>query len=189
MLAKIKFHILALLLFTLQGSLSFGDNLLNIVIAGESNGVIKIKLRSDLAPKHVERVKYLTSNGFYNNVVFHRVIEGFMAQTGDVEYGNRDNFVEDRVGMGGSNLPDLKSEFSDERFLTGTLGMARSSDPDSANSQFFIMFQEASHLNNKYTIIGTVVEGMDVLLNIKKGDRKRNGSVSNPDYMQKVFLD
>ena len=154
-----------------------------------SVGKVTIELFDKLAPKHVERILLLSNKGLYDNVVFHRVIEGFMAQTGDVEYGNKNEYYPELVGRGGSSLPDLRAEFSKKKFVPGTMGMARSSNPDSANSQFFIMFKEAPHLNNKYTIVGNVVEGMDVLLTIKKGDLKTNGSVEKPDYMKKVFIE
>ena len=153
------------------------------------DGDVKIELFEDVAPNHVKRIKQLAEEGKYDGVVFHRVIDGFMAQTGDVEYGNKNKYYPDQVGRGGSSLPDLGAEFSKEKFLAGTLGMARSSNPNSANSQFFIMFKEAPHLNNKYTVVGKVVEGMDVLLSIKKGDIKKNGTVENPDYMKRVFID
>jgi peptidylprolyl isomerase len=142
------------------------------------DGKVLIALRPDLAPKHVERIKTLAKQGFYDGIVFHRVIEGFMAQTGDPQ----------GTGMGGSSLPNLPAEFSKESFGRGTLGMARSSNPDSANSQFFICFADASFLNGQYTVFGKVVQGMDVVDKIKRGDRNNNGAVSNPDKMLKVRL-
>ena len=166
----------------------FAENNLIIELAGEANGRIEITLLPDLAPFHVERIKTLVNLGLYNGVVFHRVIDGFMAQTGDVQFGNRQAFNPDLVGRGSSSLPDLPSEFSDMAFVEGTVGMARSQDPNSANSQFFIMFQPAPHLDNNYTVFGTVSSGMEVLNKIKKGDLRKNGSVDNPDYMKKVFL-
>ena len=146
------------------------------------DGDVEIKLFPDVAPKHVERIQYLADNGFYDNVVFHRVIDGFMAQTGDVKFGNSisKDFDLRRAGMGGSDLPDLKSEFNDLPHQKGTLSMARSSDPDSANSQFFICFEDAPHLDRNYTVFGKVVKGMEFVMNIKKGDGQ-NGSVSDPD--------
>ncbi len=167
----------------------FAENNLIIELAGEANGRIEITLLPDLAPFHVERIKTLVNLGLYDGVVFHRVIDGFMAQTGDVQFGNIQAFNPDLVGRGGSSLPDLPSEFSDMAFVEGTVGMARSQDPNSANSQFFIMFQPAPHLDNNYTVFGTVSSGMDVLSKIKKGDLKRNGAVDNPDFMKKVYLD
>ena len=146
------------------------------------DGDVKIELFDDVAPKHVERIKKLANEGFYDNVVFHRVIDGFMAQTGDVKFGNSSspNFDLNRAGTGGSNLPDLKSEFNDAPHLRGTLSMARSSDPNSANSQFFICFEDAPHLDRNYTVFGKVIEGMEHVDKIKKGDGQ-NGAVSDPD--------
>ena len=147
------------------------------------DGDVKIELFSDVAPKHVERIKTLASEGKYDNVVFHRVIDGFMAQTGDLKFGNSssENFDLRRAGTGGSDLPDLKQEFSNIPHLRGTLSMARSSDPNSANSQFFICFQPAPFLDRQYTVFGKVVEGMEYVDQIKRGDQKQNGSVENPD--------
>ena len=147
------------------------------------DGDVKIELFPDVAPKHVERIKTLANEGKYNNVVFHRVIDGFMAQTGDVKFGNSSNgdFDLKRAGMGGSDLPDLKEEFSDLPHQRGTLSMARSQDPNSANSQFFICFKESSFLDRQYTVFGKVIEGMELVDKIKKGDEGNNGSVSNPD--------
>ncbi len=165
------------------------ENNLVIEVAGESSGKIEITLLPDLAPLHVERIKTLVNAGSYDGVVFHRVIDGFMAQTGDVQFGKTQAFNPELVGRGGSSLPDLPSEFSDMAFVEGTVGMARSNNPDSANSQFFIMFRPAPHLNNNYTVFGTVSSGMEVVSKIKKGDLKRNGAVDNPDFMKKVYLD
>ena len=147
------------------------------------DGDVKIELFSDVAPKHVERIKTLASEGKYDNVVFHRVIDGFMAQTGDLKFGNSssENFDLRRAGTGGSDLPDLKQEFSNIPHLRGTLSMARSSDPNSANSQFFICFQPAPFLDRQYTVFGKVVEGMEYVDQIKRGEKNQNGSVDNPD--------
>ena len=147
------------------------------------DGDVKIELFSDVAPKHVERIKILASEGKYDNVVFHRVIDGFMAQTGDLKFGNSssENFDLRRAGTGGSDLPDLKQEFSNIPHLRGTLSMARSSDPNSANSQFFICFQPAPFLDREYTVFGKVVEGMEYVDQIKRGEQNQNGSVENPD--------
>ena len=164
------------------------ENNLVIEVEGEASGIIEITLLPDLAPLHVERIKALADDGSYDGVVFHRVIDGFMAQTGDVQFGNNKAFNPDLVGRGSSSLPNLPSEFSDLPFVTGTVGMARSQDPNSANSQFFIMFKPAPHLNNNYTVFGRVSTGMEVLNNIKKGDLKKNGAVINPDIMKKVFI-
>tara|TARA_Y100000590_G_scaffold252559_1_gene283581 strand:+ start:3605 stop:4162 length:558 start_codon:yes stop_codon:yes gene_type:complete len=154
----------------------------NIMILKLKDGDVKIELFSDVAPLHVERIKKLANEGKYDNVVFHRVIDGFMAQTGDVKFGNSssNDFDLRKAGMGGSDLPDLKSEFNDLPHLKGTLSMARSSDPNSANSQFFICFEEAPHLDRNYTVFGKVVDGIEHVDNIKRGDGP-NGSVSNPD--------
>ena len=145
-------------------------------------GIVKIELFPDVAPNHVSRIKELANSGKYDNVVFHRVIDGFMAQTGDVQFGNSSssNFNLQRAGMGGSDLPDLKAEFNDIPHERGTLSMARSSDPNSANSQFFICFEAAPHLDRQYTVFGKVIEGMDNVDKITKGNGP-NGSVSNPD--------
>ena len=145
-------------------------------------GNVKIELFPDVAPNHVNRIKELADSGKYDNVVFHRVIDGFMAQTGDVKFGNSSNsdFNLQRAGMGGSDLPDLKAEFNSIPHERGTLSMARSSDPNSANSQFFICFEPAPHLDRQYTVFGKVIEGMDNIDKITKGDGP-NGSVSSPD--------
>ena len=146
------------------------------------DGDVKIELFSDIAPNHVKRIKSLADSGQYNNVVFHRVIDGFMAQTGDVQFGNSssDSFDLRRAGTGSSSLPDLKQEFSNIPHEKGTLSMARSQDPNSANSQFFICFESSPHLDRNYTVFGKVVEGMEYVDKIKRGDGP-NGSVSDPD--------
>ena len=147
------------------------------------DGNVKIELFADVAPNHVKRIKELADEGKYDNVVFHRVIDGFMAQTGDVKFGNSNNndFDLKRAGMGGSELPDLKEEFSSLPHERGTLSMARSSDPNSANSQFFICFKPAPFLDRQYTVFGKVIEGMDFVDKIKRGDENNNGAVSEPD--------
>ena len=144
---------------------------------------MKIELFRDIAPNHVKRIRELANDGKYDGVVFHRVIDDFMAQTGDVQFGNsnRNDYNLRRVGTGGSDLPDLKSEFSDIPHVRGTLSMARSSDPNSANSQFFICFEQAPFLDRQYTVFGRVVEGMEFVDKIKKGDDENNGAVSDPD--------
>ena len=146
------------------------------------DGEVKIKLFSDIAPNHVKRFKTLADSNQYDGVVFHRVIDGFMAQTGDVEFGNSTNNKYDlaKAGTGGSNLPNLKAEFSNLAHEKGTLSMARSTDPDSANSQFFICFADAPHLDRNYTAFGKVIEGMEFVDMIKRGDGP-SGSVSDPD--------
>jgi cyclophilin family peptidyl-prolyl cis-trans isomerase len=146
------------------------------------DGDVKIELFPDIAPKHVERIKTLANDGKYDNVVFHRVIEGFMAQTGDVQFGNSssDKFDLGRAGTGGSSLPDLPAEFSDIPHEKGVLSMARSADPNSGNSQFFICFESAPHLDRNYTVFGKVVEGIEFVDMIKRGEGG-SGAVSNPD--------
>ena len=176
-----KFIVNLLILFFLITNQSIAKE--NIMILKLKNGDVKIELFEDVAPNHVKRIKELADSGKYDNVVFHRVIDGFMAQTGDVKFGNSSssNFDLKRAGMGGSDLPDLKQEFSSVPHERGTLSMARSSDPDSANSQFFICFKPAAFLDRQYTVFGKVLEGMEFVDMIKKGDQDKNGSVSNPD--------
>ena len=154
----------------------------DIMILKLKDGDVVIELFNDIAPIHVQRFKKLSAEKKYDGVVFHRVIDGFMAQTGDVEFGNSalDSFDLQRAGTGGSEYPDLKSEFSDIPHERGTLSMARSSDPNSANSQFFICFKAASHLDRQYTVFGKVVQGMKFVDLIKKGEDS-NGKVSKPD--------
>ena len=146
------------------------------------DGEVELELYPDVAPNHVKRITELANSGKYDNVVFHRVIDGFMAQTGDVKFGNSSSsdFNLQRAGMGGSDLPDLKQEFNDLPHERGTVSMARSSDPNSANSQFFICFESASYLDRNYTVFGKVIEGMEFVDKIKKGDGP-NGAVSEPD--------
>ena len=155
----------------------------DIMILKLKDGNVIIELFSDTAPNHVKRFKQLAIENKYDGVVFHRVIDGFMAQTGDVQFGNSssENFDLRKAGMGGSDLPDLKSEFNDLLHERGTLSMARSQDPNSANSQFFICFKAASFLDRQYTVFGKVIEGMEFVDKIKRGDENNNGSVSDPD--------
>ena len=141
-------------------------------------GTISAELFPDLAPKHVERFKTLAEGGEYDNVVFHRVIEGFMAQTGDVEHGKAGGGT-GRAGIGGSSLPDLPAEFSDYKFDRGVIGMARAQNPNSANSQFFIMFDAGHFLNGQYTVVGKVTDGMDVVDVIQRGEPPREPTVMN----------
>ena len=147
------------------------------------DGEVKIELFPDVAPGHVKRIKELANSGKYNGVVFHRVIDGFMAQTGDVQFGNSDSkeFDLNGTGMGGSDLPDLKAEFNNLPHERGTLSMARSQNPDSANSQFFICFQPAPFLDRQYTVFGKVISGMEFVDKIKRGDSNNNGAVTDPD--------
>jgi len=155
----------------------------NIMILKLKDGDVKIELFKDVAPNHVKRIKKLADDGNYDGVVFHRVIDGFMAQTGDVKFGNTNNndFDLNRAGMGGSDLPDLKSEFNNLPHDRGTLSMARSADPNSANSQFFICFEPAPFLDRQYTVFGKVISGMEYVDKIKRGDSNNNGAVKDPD--------
>ncbi len=145
-------------------------------------GEVEIELYPDKAPNHVKRFKELADQGKYDNVVFHRVIDGFMAQSGDVKFGNSSSpeFNISLAGTGGSDLPDLKAEFSDIAHTRGILSAARSSDPNSANSQFFICFENAPHLDRQYSVFGKVIKGMEFVDKIKKGE-PNSGSVTNPD--------
>jgi cyclophilin family peptidyl-prolyl cis-trans isomerase len=171
---------LLILFFILTNNINAEEN---IMILKLKDGDVKIELFEDVAPNHVKRIKDLAKSGKYDGVVFHRVIEGFMAQTGDVKFGNSSNedFNLSRAGMGGSDLPDLKEEFNDIAHQRGTLSMARSQDPNSANSQFFICFKDASFLDRQYTVFGKVIEGMEFVDKIKRGDESNNGSVKDPD--------
>lgn len=162
-----------------------GPNLV-ITVGGSTTGQIVIDLFPEVAPNHVAQVTTLAKQGVYDGVVFHRVIAGFMAQTGDVAYGKHGSNVA-MAGRGASDLPDIAAEFSDQSFERGVLGMARSSDPNSANSQFFIMFDAAPHLDGQYTVFGRVISGMEVVDAIKKGAGS-SGAVENPDYMESVTI-
>ncbi len=162
-----------------------GPNLV-IDVAGVANGRIVIDLAIDVAPRHVAQIVALARAGAYDTVVFHRVIEGFMAQTGDVQYGKKGGDTS-MAGMGGSEMPDLPAEFSAIPFERGIVGMARSQDPDSANSQFFIRFAAGEVLNGQYTVLGKVISGMEIVDQIKRGDGA-NGEVSDPDVMVKVTV-
>ena len=153
-------------------------------------GDVDIELLPELAPKHVERVIALTEAGAYDGVVFHRVIDGFMAQTGDVQYGKSgaEGFDLNRAGMGGSDLPDVEAEFNAESFQRGVLGAARSQDPNSFNSQFFITTADASFLDGQYTVFGKVVSGMEFVDGLEKGPAEQNGAVANPDQIIKAVI-
>ena len=175
-----KLLYLFLLIFSLiNTNLKAGEN---IMILKLKYGDVEIELYPEKAPNHVKRFKELAEGGKYDNVVFHRVIDGFMAQTGDVKFGNskNNNFNLNLVGTGGSDLPDLKAEFSDIPHTRGTISAARSSDPNSANSQFFICFDSAPHLDRQYSVFGKVIKGMEFVDMIKKGD-SQSGSVPDPD--------
>ncbi|GGE21832.1 peptidyl-prolyl cis-trans isomerase [Primorskyibacter flagellatus] len=176
----------ALLALVLTASPAFATGL-DVEIAGQANGTVHIDLFEDLAPNHVAQITAIAESGAYDGVWFHRVIEGFMAQTGDVQFA-RDGGDMRRAGMGGSDLPDIAAEFTDTPFDRGVVGMARSQDPDSANSQFFIMFAPGHFLNGQYTVVGQVTEGMEIVDAIKRG-QGQNGAVSGePDRMVKVTV-
>ena len=176
-----KIFIKILILFFLITNQSIAEE--NIMILKLKDGDVKIELFEDVAPNHVKRIKELANSGKYDNVVFHRVIDGFMAQTGDVKFGNSESkdFDLRRAGMGGSDFSDLEQEFSSLPHDRGTLSMARAQDPNSANSQFFICFQPAPFLDRQYTVFGKVIEGMEFVDKIKRGDQNNNGAVTDPD--------
>ena len=175
-----KIIYLFILLFSLLTNNIFAQN--NLMILKLSYGDVEIELFPEKAPNHVNRFKELANSGKYDGVVFHRVIDGFMAQTGDVKFGNSNstNFNLSLAGTGGSDLPDLKAEFSDIAHTRGILSAARSADPNSANSQFFICFDSAPHLDRQYSAFGKVIKGMEFVDMIKKGD-PNSGSVPSPD--------
>ena len=175
-----RFTYLFILFFSLLNTHSLAKE--NIMILKLKYGEVELELYSEKAPNHVKRFKKLADEGKYDNVVFHRVIDGFMAQTGDIKFGNSSSpdFNLSLAGTGGSDLPDLKAEFSDIAHSRGTLSAARSADPNSANSQFFICFESAPHLDRQYSAFGKVVKGMEFIDMIKKGD-SNSGSVSDPD--------
>ena len=182
-------RIAAASMMALVSTAAFAADPENTMVITLMDGDVAVALRPDLAPKHVEQIKALVRKGAYDNVVFHRVIDGFMAQTGDVQYGNTaKDYKPEQAGTGGSDLPDLKAEFSKEPFVRGTVGMARAQSPDSANSQFFIMFGDGSFLNGQYTVVGNVEKGMELVDKIKRGDEAQNGVVTDPDKMVKVKI-
>ena len=175
-----------LVVLGLSGQAAADPNQITITL---KDGPVVIQLMPDVAPQHVARIKELANKGAYDNVAFHRVIQGFMAQTGDVKFGNMvKDFQPQMAGMGGSELPDLPAEFSNVPFERGIIGMARAQDPNSANSQFFIMFAPGEFLNGQYTVVGKVVSGMEFVDKIKLGDQNNNGSVTEPDRMIKVTV-
>ena len=180
-------RIFIIFIFTLFINNSYAKE--NIMILKLKDGEVVIELFDEIAPKHVERFKLLVKEKKYDGVVFHRVIESFMAQTGDVEYGNSnsESFDLRRAGTGGSKYPDLKAEFSALPHEKGTLSMARSAHPDSANSQFFICLESAPHLDKNYTVFGKVIEGMEFVDIIKKGEGS-NGEVSEPDKIISIVV-
>ena len=170
MIKLIKIIFLSLFFTTMTvGSKLMAEDKIHMTL---KDGLVVIETRSDVAPKHVEQIKKLINDGHYDGVVFHRVIDGFMAQTGDVEFGNssNDKFNISRAGTGGSSLPNIQAEFSDVNHTRGTLSMARAQDPNSANSQFFICFNDCSFLDGQYSVWGQVVEGMEFVDNIERGE-------------------
>ena len=187
--------------FVLWGAIAFAaepEDILVIEVAGSNPGTIEIELFPELAPNHVARIKVLARDGVYNDVAFHRVIDGFMAQTGDVKHGRVEGYLPRYAGQGGSNYPNIAAEFSDFAYAEGVVGMARSSSPDSANSQFFIMNNQPDSeraeairqaLTGAYTVFGRVISGQEVVNGIKLGQSDLNGAVlENPDYMAKVYI-
>lgn len=178
-------HKLALILGLMAGTAQATG--IEIQVAGQANGTITIDLFEEVAPQHAERIKRLASEGAYDGVVFHRVIEGFMAQTGDVEYGKMGGNLS-YAGRGGSSYPNLPAEFSDVPYDRGVVGMARAQSPNSANSQFFIMFAPGYFLNGQYTVIGQVTKGMDVVDAIKLGKGRNGAVIGQPDAMMKVSV-
>jgi peptidylprolyl isomerase len=169
---------LAVAFMFLAAPLAAASDLQNTIYLDTKDGRVTILLRPDLAPKTVAQIKTLTKRGFYNGIVFHRVIDGFMAQTGDPT----------GTGTGGSDLPNVPAEFSKAPFKRGTLGMARAEDPNSGNSQFFICLADSDFLDGQYTVFGQVTSGMDIVDKIKKGDKDNNGMVTNPDKIMKMRL-
>lgn len=163
-----------------------GPNLV-LEIAGKAHGTVVIDLLPKVAPKTVAQIEALAKSGAYDGVVFHRVIEDFMAQTGDVKFGKKGGDLT-QAGLGGSDLPNVPAEFSNVPFVRGTVGMARSDDPNSGNSQFFIMFDKNADLNGKYTVFGRVISGMDVVDAIKRGDGDNGAVTSSPDYIVKATV-
>ena len=174
----------AILAFAASPALATG---IEIEVSGEAEGTIAIDLLEDVAPAHAERIAALAAEGAYDGVVFHRVIDGFMAQTGDVEFGKLGGDMS-MAGRGGSAVPDLPAEFSDIPFERGVVGMARAQDPDSANSQFFIMFAPAPFLDGQYTVVGRVTSGMEVVDAIKRGEGQNGAVIGRPDVMERVTV-
>ena len=181
-----KIFPILLLIITILTS-NKGVTMENKLIMKLKYGQVEIELFPEDAPNHVKRVLKLAKEGKYNGVAFHRVIEGFMAQTGDVKFGNINEFNQQMVGTGSSDLPDLKAEFNNIPHERGTVSMARSANPNSANSQFFICFKSAPHLDRQYTVFGKVISGMEFVDQIKKGE-PGSGSVDKPDYIEKIEI-
>lgn len=183
MLRNISVAAAAVLAFSVP---AFAGGIQIEVQGAHTTGTITIDLLEETAPNHAERIKILAAEGFYDGVYFHRVIDGFMAQTGDGQFGKVQGGTPGRAGMGGADLPDLVAEFSDVPFERGVVGMARAQSEDSANSQFFIMFDRAEFLDGQYTVVGRVTEGLDVLDDIKRGDPSTARITGEPDHMVRV---
>ena len=181
-----KIIYLFILFFSLLNTNSFAQN--NLMILKLTYGDVEIELYPEKAPNHVKRFKELANSGKYNGVVFNRVIEGFMAQTGDVKHGNYQQLNTGLVGTGGSDMPNIPAEFNEVSHQKGVVSMARSNNPDSANSQFFICFGDASFLDGQYSAFGKVVEGMDIVDSIKKG-HPQSGAVDTPDYIESAYME
>lgn len=165
-----------------------GNTLKLDIVTQKGKGIVLIRLLPDLAPNHVKRIKKLTSEGAYDNVAFHRVIAGFMAQTGDVKYANRNRYDDKNAGTGGSSYPNLYAELSEVSFKTGIVGMARNRYIHSANSQFFIMTETHPNLNGRYTVVGIVEKGLELVRKLKGGSQKDKGKVEEPDYIAKASI-
>ena len=183
-------YFISFLLFISSYSFLYPKTIMQIELSGSTEGVIQIELLENVAPDHVHQIIKLVNKKKYDGVAFHRVIEGFMAQTGDVQFGNvLTEYSSGMVGRGGSDFDNIQAEFSNIPFDRGVVGMARAQDPDSANSQFFIMFQDGHFLNGNYTVFGKVLSGMDIVDKIKKGDPNKNGMIEkDPDFMNKVII-
>ena len=183
-------YLTAIILFIFCSTFINAKTIMQIEVSGKVKGLVKIELMDKISPRHVEQITKLVDQKKYDGVAFHRVIDGFMAQTGDVKFGNVfSGFSPKMVGRGGSELDNIKSEFSDISFDRGIVGMARAQDPNSANSQFFIMLEDGHFLNGNYTVFGKVISGMDIVDKIKKGDPNKNGMIENdPDFMQNVTI-
>ncbi|MGH1441347.1 MAG: peptidylprolyl isomerase [Cellvibrionaceae bacterium] len=179
--------VFALLLCSVQVAAA-GNTLKLDVVTQKGKGTILIRLLPDIAPNHVKRIKKLTSEGAYDNVAFHRVIAGFMAQTGDVQYANKSRYDHKNAGTGGSTYPNLYAELSEISFKTGVVGMARNRYIHSANSQFFIMTETHPNLNGRYTVVGIVEKGLELVRKLKSGSQEVKGKVTDPDYIKKASI-
>lgn len=190
-LRRAAFRFLSILfMLAASSALVYAESFLTLdVVTQKGKGTVKIQLLADVAPKHVERIKQLAREGAYDNMAFHRVIAGFMAQTGDVTYGKREQYNDNKVGTGSSSYPDLYAELSTIPFKTGIVGMARGRYINSANSQFFIMTADHPSLNGQYTVVGKVIEGLNIVRQLKTGQQhQQQGKVKKPDYIRKATI-